>query len=213
MFEKFTGAGAGDFRQRYQGTYGFFTKADKKILSRLDSVNTDRARPILEFVDRDGMKYQLLADSKDNDVGFTFLIPKTSWHNSAEEGKALLVSRVPARQYQRGLCDRNTAFITPRGTKVDVNFESIQNIFDSKVSVQQAFDAAKAQQSPGTGVALSPYFCLDFYNKAVNCFHTTIGSFSLKDDNTVDVSLKDPEMWRQELVDAFRRNNLKAEVK
>lgn len=211
MFEKFTSEGSQDFRQRYQGTFGFFNHKGKKTLTQLKEIHANGRASYVEFVDRDDLSYKLNPDSEADDTGFEFLPPKCAWYNTPK-GVPLLVSRIPAKQYLRGICDRNTSITTIRGSGMPVNFAQLIDIFEAKVSVAEAIKLKPIKDySTHGGFALSPQFALSNHFGTIHCFGTSIGSFKLVDD-VYQVELSTPELWATEIRDAFRRNNLKVEL-
>ena len=77
MFEKFLSANVESFRQRYEGTYGFYRDEKKKrLLVRLDSISPEEC----VFVNADGIDFRLRVDTS-RDIGFEFLPPKSAWRN------------------------------------------------------------------------------------------------------------------------------------
>lgn len=214
MFEKFTAANAGDFRQRYQGTFGFFIDGDKKTLSQLTEVGTGGSRPGVVFHDRNGEKYLLRSDSTQDRRGFEFLPPKSAWYNT-KDGVALLVSRVPARQYQRGLCSKNTSLRDTADIEYPVDFKNLIKIFEDRVTVQEALATVlKNSGNPHLGIAISPQFAINIAFKTIKCFATTIGEVIYsKVDEVFTVTLNSPDLWGIEVKDAFARSNLKVVIK
>jgi hypothetical protein len=203
MFEKFTSGGQADFQQRYLNTYGFFRTNGKKILSRIRQVGPKE----IQFYTKDGATYTLLVDHGD-EVGFEFITPRASWYNTAQ-GVPLLVRRVAARQYSRGICEKNTSIHSLNG-QAPVNFETLEQIFDSHVSFLAAYKAAMRDKPAGAGVALSKAFVLDLNRKRVYAFENEIGTYSYK-EGLYSVQLYNP-LFSIEVVDAFKRNNMKVEL-
>jgi len=213
MFEKFTSAESNDFRQRYLGTYGFFTRKGNKTLTKLVAINADGAASTVEFEDKDRLKYLLKADSMEEGLGFEFLPPKSAYYNT-KDGEPLLVSRIPARQYLRGLCDKNTE-IRNFVASVGVSFDTLEKIFGTTVPIPEAFAAMKDAEARGSlsaGLAISAAFVVSPSYKFIRCFNQTIGLCTLKGD-LFEIELDSPELWQQEVTDAFRRANLKVEFK
>ena len=204
MFEKFTSMDSGDFRQRYQGTYGFFTYKGKRTLTRLDNIQANGRSSYVEFSDRDGLKYLLHPDSEDEGTGFEFLPPKSSYYNTTE-GIPLLVSRVPARQFQRGICDKNTSISDLRNNNRPVDFASLVLLFEKTISAREALARAIASDNGSAGVALSGAFAVGFKTNVIKCFNQVIGTCKYE-NNVFNVELDSPELWTQEVTDAFRRN-------
>ena len=209
MFEKFTGADANDFRQRYQGTYGFFLKGGKRILVSLDSITTEDVKQV-NFSDKDGVKYRLRADSEDDSVGFEFIPPRNSYHNTTQG--TFLLRRTPSRQYSRGVCDRNTVICTAGGHQVSVNFEYLSLLFGEVLSPRSIIEKIKEGQWPyERSVALSSQFAVHLDHNTVYCLGLGIGTASL-DEGTIKVKLTDPDLWQTELRDCFNRTQIQGTV-
>lgn len=206
MFEKFTSANHRDFQQRYHGTFGFFTRNNRKLLVMIQEINQHH----VEFVDEEGLTYKLKADSEDEGTGFTFIVPKSYYHNTSD-GIPLLVRRIPARQYSRGICSKNTAIESINGTAYPVTFEILKKLYCEKVEVGAALVAAKSTKMPAAGIAISPQFAVGINTKVLKCFNMRIGTVDWSDVFTI--TLDDSDMWRQEVVDALKRSNLVGNVK
>lgn len=208
MFEKFTTVDAHDFRQRYQGTYGFFRRGDFRQLAKLRTIDG-----VVKFCDKDGIEYTLNPDSP-NDVGFEFLPPKAGWHNTASG--AWLVTRLAARQWLRGICSRNTSIGTPHGHRALVDFPILADIYAHDTKFEDALKSFNqySAKSGSTGcLALTNQLALSCYKdfSYIFCLDVNIGSWKLV-DGVYKVQLKDPLLWVTEVKDAFARNNLKVEV-
>lgn len=204
MFEKFTSQDAGNFRQRYLNTYGFFRHEDrKKLLVKLNRIDNT-----VGFVDKDGIGYTLNPDSPSN-IGFEFLPPKAGWHN-ADDG-AWLVRRIPARQWSRGIGTANTQINTPSGQRCNVDFPILAQLYEKRVPVPEALNRFNLAKPRDTGyVAISEQFAL-CVNKSVFCFDSTIGTFEMK-YGIYRITLEDAELWRQEITDVFQRNQIEMEI-
>lgn len=210
MFEKFTSAGAGDFRQRYNGTFGYFTRKGMRMLTQLRTIQSDGRSPCVDFIDKDGVEYKLMSDSQDETTGFEFLPPKSSWYNT-DKGNPLLVTRIASKQYLRGICDRNTKVRNLMQTSQPINFATLGTIFDSKVTPREALDLMKASKDKATGVAISPHFAV-MPSGYIYCFEQAIGHTDYdKETDTFKVSLTQKDLWIQEVTDAFRRSKIKVE--
>lgn len=215
MFEKFTSAGGGDFRQRYLGTFGFYRDGAQRVLSKLTEINIEHTSPHVVFTNKDGDKFVLRADSKRDDRGFEFLPPKNVWSNTAE-GIPLLVQRVPARQYQRGICDRNTRIEDFSGNTQEINFEVLDKLYATPIGVAEAFAAFKknVRNDVNVGLAVSSQFAVSEAHNSIKCFNIRIGRcrFDPKEE-VFKISLDDPSMWLTEVTDAFHRAGIGAEIK
>ena len=100
MIESFTRNGADDFRQRYQRTYGYLLgKDNKKTLCYISKVD-DR----VQFDTITGKNFFVYWDAG---VEFEFLPITRGWFYTRDGW--VLLQRVPAKQYNRGISKFNTA--------------------------------------------------------------------------------------------------------
>lgn len=213
MFEKFTSEGSNDFRQRYLNTFGYFEANGKRTLVKLAKIFTDSRDKYVEFVDQDGAEYKVVADAKNDDVGFRFLPPKSSWYNR-KDGCPILLTRVATKQYLRGICDKNTNIVNLRGGRVNVDFPALSSIFEEKITPKEVVDHAFAMYRGGilaAGVAISPQFVVGFASETIKCFNHVIGN-CIYDGKKFNVKLLDAKGW-PEVDEAFKRAGLEAEVK
>lgn len=204
MFEKFTSVDSGDFRQRYLGTFGFFRRGnDRPLLTKINAID---AR--VTFIDKDGTAYTLNPDSP-NDIGFEFIPPKAAWHNTSYG--AYLVKRVPARQWLRGICAKNTRITTPAGHQAAVDFPMLEQIYGKTFPKADALDLYRKMPKGKTGYfAISDLIAVDGNIRKVWCLDMSIGSFE-DSDGLFKITLDD-DMWTTEVRDAFRRAELKVEI-
>lgn len=208
MLEKFFSNTARDYHQRYEGTYGFFTSdSNVRKLVRLARVVTDDDRPFIDFVDDTGASYRLLADS---DRGFEFIPPKSAWYNTS--GGAAYVQRMAQRQWTRGVSRRNTQIFSLNGGElrpVPVDFPYLTEIYavDTKTDVNTL-------RKSGLSFALTADIAVDPKTKVLYVLNQPIGQFTETkgDVNIFNVKLEDKSLWQTEILDAFKRNNLKAEI-
>ena len=201
MFEKFLTKNAGDFRQRYKGTFGFYHRDNTKTLVRLDSIDLERKR--VQFVDIRGNDYTLNMNH-DDDIGFTFIAPKAQWHNTSYG--ALLCQRIPQKQYRRGICENNTQLLGSSGSNAGISFQTLDAVFVNPLNLKQAMEKHQAY-------AIAPQFLVDLDKKRVKCNNFVIGSVGKDNKNIFHVKLDDPDLFRQEVTDAFRRSNLELSLK
>ena len=126
MKVEFKSEGYRDFAQRYIGTYGWYErKSGTPVLVKL----TDLDEFNLYFQDKVGMKYKALADAG-NFFSFIPVIKGCYFYS----GIPVLIKRIPAKQYRRGICDDNTS-ITAIGDNfaLDVTFSIMESIFSGKL--------------------------------------------------------------------------------
>lgn len=207
MFEKFTSLHSRDFQQRYHNTYGFYVnrKTNSTVLVKL----VDVGRSVVLFNDKEGLEYRLNADAE-GEIGFSFIPPKAGWHNTVLGG--VLVRRVPARQWSRGICSKNTSIGTPLMHRYDVDFDMLTKIFVDKTAFDSALAAfQKSSSGHNTFLALSEQFSISHASKKLYCFDIAIGEWT-KEGDTYKVKLDVRELWQQEVRDAFSRRSMKVEL-
>jgi hypothetical protein len=197
MFEKFLAENAADFRQRYEGTYGFYRdETGKKLLAQLTLIRDN----VCHFIDSRGIEYHLNADAP-SDKGFEFIPPKASWYNIAG-GQAFLVTRIAARQFQRGLSAKNTAIYVLQGGGLSnkrIDFTTLESIYLKARSKQDAYQSWNDSQS----VAISDQIACNLKTGDVYVWEKKIGTFT-KNGNAFEVKLQEPTLWRTEVTDALR---------
>lgn len=211
MFEKFVQIEAANFKQRYQGTYGFFKKGDNKVLVRLEAIRTGDSRAQVDFIDKDSNAYHLYSDSEDDTIGFEFLPPKSQYHNTTTG--TFLVKRIPARQYQRGICERNTGIRTVNGRAVIVTFESLLSLYNDKVDHLWKFEQVTAPEYKGDErtFAISSQFAISLDKECLYCLGTEIGMARMR-YNKLTIKLNDPSLWFTEITDCLTRTGIKGTV-
>ena len=197
MFEKFLSQNAGDFRQRYEGTYGFYRDENgKRMLAKLNSIS----ERVCIFVDARGIEYNLNADST-KDIGFEFIPPKSGYFNT-DKG-ALFVQRVPARQFSRGINQRNTGIsLLSAGShfKQEISFPLMVSIYEQSKTAKESFPDFLKKAIPSW--AVTSQFCLD-HGSYIWVYQEAIGQWAHKKEKFI-VTLKDKTMYKTELTDAFR---------
>jgi hypothetical protein len=194
MFEKFTAANIETFRQRYLGTYGFFTREGKpEILVQIADI-TDGG---CSFIDESGLTYTLKSDST-SDIGFTFAPPESRYYNT-EKGLRLVL-RKAVRQFQRGITDKNVSIQVPGSAWKDekVSFSTLKNVYNYIPALQ-----AVAKGSVNSGVAVSPFIAL--HNGLIYLLDEVIGSFKeYLEDKSIEVKFSEPELWGNEVINALK---------
>lgn len=202
MFEKFLSANVGDFRQRYEGTYGFYRNESKKrMLCRLQEVGNSRC----VFVDRDGIEYTLNPDTQ-RDIGFEFLPPRSQWYNT--QRGAVWSQRVAQRQFSRGITGKNVEiFILDAGGLVPtrVDFPILSDIFENTIKPAEAMSTLGDRS-----VAISNSFAMD-KGGGVFVMREAIGKWTKK-DKVFSFKLKEPELWKTEITDAVTALGYSAEI-
>lgn len=203
MFEKFTTENADNFRQRYEGTFGFYRdgETNKRILTKLNYIRNDYCG----FVDSRGVEYKLYPNSE-KDIGFEFIPPRSDYYNTVDG--AVLVKRVAARQFQRGLSSKNTAIYQLESRGLDaarVDFPMLNKIYLNPVAIRDAF--AKKDSLPS--VAISKQLALTEHT--VYLFEKQIGTYAQKGTHFA-FKLEEPDLWRTEINDALKSLHCTVEV-
>lgn len=204
MFEKFTTENLESFRQRYEGTYGFYRDSAKtRRLVKLTSIGGTRC----EFVDSDGIEFHLNID-RSEDIGFEFLPPRSMWYNT-DQG-AVYTQRMVQRQFQRGITAKNIAAFTltdigPSATRVD--FPLLNRVFNTK---EVKPDALLTRIGEGRSVAISPQFALTG-NGLVYLTTENVGTYARK-EKVFKFKLNDATLWKTEISDAIAALGCTAEV-
>lgn len=121
MKVEFTSRDFRDFAQRYQETYGWLERDGKpSILVKLKSVREDKTI----FIDKNSFEYAALSDRGNF---FSFLpVSKGSY---LYLNTIVVVQRIPARQWKRGICENNTSVRDLDGVYYDINFSLLETIF------------------------------------------------------------------------------------
>jgi hypothetical protein len=206
MFEKFLSANVGDFKQRYEGTFGFYRdEKGKKMLAQLTEIGNHTCT----FSDVRGLEYHLNVDAE-KDIGFVFLPPKSGYFNT-EQG-AHLVQRIAARQFQRGVSSKNISItLLNAGGQLPqrVGFPILEKVYEKIVSVKDAVSGYNRGDVPS--FALNNQFALDNAG-FVWLLAEVIGKWERGNTTKFKLKLHDPVLFRTELSDAFKANNYPYEI-
>jgi hypothetical protein len=188
MIETFTSAGWRDFNQRYSGVFGFFpAESGKEILVYMDKVTDSKC----SFRDANELTYYAAADEG---VNFKF-IPITK-RVFMFNGMPCLAQRVPARQYRRGICCENTHIrAIPTRATIKIDFDSVA-AYVSKVDVA-LFPTTRIYDD-----------MFSRYGNSVYLYETIVADFVTSSGKQV---VMHNELFKQELIDCFRRNNIEVE--
>ena len=204
MFEKFLSSNAENFRQRYEGTFGFYRHKDKRLLVKLTSVSD----AVCTFIDAQSVEYKVNADNQ-SDIGFEFLPPKSKWYNTPDYG-ALFVQRGAARQWQRGVSQKNVSILTLKNSQLaqmQVSFPVLSNIFEKELEAKNVIhDFIRGTR---TSLALSSHFALN--GGLVYFLSEHIGEYSIVGERFT-FRVKDRELVRTELSDAMAAAGCTAEI-
>lgn len=118
MKETFQSMWAGDFRQRYQGSFGFYkTDSGKQLLVLMTNV----ADNVAMFVDDKKAVYRAYADEG---VEFEFIPVKKRLF--VQDDRLMLILRRPARMWARGVNEANTTIRYVPGGTTQLNFERVK---------------------------------------------------------------------------------------
>lgn len=122
MIEEFKEDGWHDFQARYQGTYGWYEKANgSKLLVTLLEVNATACK----FVDAEGAVFTALSDKGNN---FQFIPVKRGIYRT--RAGLVYCRRVPAKQYKRGIAQGNTYLEhIPSCRPVKLTFDIVADMF------------------------------------------------------------------------------------
>ncbi|HET8685592.1 MAG TPA: hypothetical protein VFM18_02870 [Methanosarcina sp.] len=101
MHDTLTSTNWRDFQQRYQGTYGWLVHNNKEIPVHIENV-TDN---MVTFRGLEGAEYFSYAD---RDVKFRFSPLRRRLVIGGKTHRLMLISRIPQRQWSRGICENNT---------------------------------------------------------------------------------------------------------
>jgi hypothetical protein len=188
MREEFKSDAWRDFKQRYEGTYGWYEKDNgETILVNLRSVEGSAA----VFQDAAGVPYTARPDRGNM---FQFLPLERSVYNTKDD--VIYCYRVPQRQWKRGLCDANTSFVSlSRFTyTAGPTFELLAELFGAPDTTRLS-----AFKEKGEGAtALNSVFSI--INNQVMCFSHKIGTYQKGIATLYD------KLFEQELNDLVRQH-------
>jgi hypothetical protein len=197
MIDSPTHANIADFKQRYQGVFGWINPEENRSLVYVSNVNTKQ----VTFKDANGNEFYANVGAN---VDFEFLPVNRAWYKT---NKGMFFGqRIPARQWKRGVCTENTQLREVVGVALattvmtmrwhDAVFSVMQNPTNYKKQVDHYLASATEVNTP-----LSKHFAI---------VHTSLYFFS-KVVGTVDkinlVITLTSDMVYQELIDVCRRNN------
>lgn len=196
-----TSANLRDFTQRHVSTWGWFLPEDrtKKVLVYVE--NVDRH---VHFMDHSNTRYFA---NVNGGAHFEFLPIVRGWYYT--EKRVVLLQRIPARQYSRGISTGNTSVneFSSSGNlgKTALSFELLQDIFVNKPTrTLEDFLSQKTRC-----FLLNKYFCIDMVGNYIWMYDRRIGEWDYK---TRTITLTEP-LFKQELLDAISRNSYPFVVK
>lgn len=195
MLETFLSANSRDFRQRYAGSYGYYTvpESKKRVLVWMREIGEDR----VEFMDQDQTRYVAHADTG---VEFEFLpIEKRLF---CVDDMLCLAQRKPARQFARGVNTQNTQF------KNLATWGEVRMTFDTvkaaclPVTVDVSQSMKELEEHKRSTVVLSNLFGV--YGTNFFLYDGLIGEV---DTAKKQIKVAEP-MFRQEVLDLVERLSL-----
>lgn len=169
-----------DISRYYKNTYVKFKETGDKLffISRVGSEKVSGSTS-------DGTPFELLL-SFDAPYEVDYVLPHKSFFQY--EALACLLQRVPAKQYQRGISDSNTALFALKSTGTLTQISVSFSLLEAFVCKQTFMSLSQAISSDKTTVVLSPRFAyapnsrriyadatcvgqLQPKHKVLNCFH------------------------------------------
>ena len=130
---KFAPSTYGDIRKYFDSTYAKFAELGEKLLF-IQRIREDA----ITAVDSVGDVYELVLE-EDAPYEMTYTLPHRALF--AHKGRAYMLQRIPARQYQRGINTSNTQIISvPDGKKMSLTWDLL-DAFTNKQDYQTLADA------------------------------------------------------------------------
>ena len=196
MLETFTEAGSRDFRQRYSGSFGYYTvpESRKRILVQMETIN----ETIAGFRDARGAVYEARSDTG---VEFEFIpVTKTL---IIQNGALCYIRRRPARQWARGVNTANTQLTAVGGGgDMRLTFDAIIAAFASDPP-DYALDVLRLERKEVNAILLSPMFGVE--GSVLYLYDMVIGSFMADRREIIVEEL----MFKQEVEDLVARLGLR----
>lgn len=182
-----------DFRRRYSGTYGFL---ESEEIPRKFVHLTGADHTAVYFTDNTRQNFHINADAG---IFFEFIPVNRGWFK-AKDDNLYYLQRVPARQWQRGICPANTQMfqmtaVGPVG--VPLSYSRLESVFNCKDNYEISNLMLERKQ-----FALSKQFAV-CPSGVLYWYLQPIGNY-----NQGTLSLEIPEI-QQELSDILRRRELR----
>lgn len=199
MLEEFTTNNARDFKQRYQGSFGTFLAESGKVLVRIDGVSDAR----VDFVGAKGEPYFVRPDSGYN---FEFLPGTKKVFEHPNDNDLLLVTRIPARQWHRGIHRDNTRFLSLLGNgNYPVDFPLLESMVKEP---RKPLDVRLKQYMSGGSNYAQINSMFSFVDRNVLVYDQRIGRINPADGKITLSSA----LLRAELIDALQPSTLDFKV-
>lgn len=123
MLDTLTSENYRDFSPRYSHTYGWLQQEGTKQLVYIRRVTDDR----VYFTNQTNMEYHAKINSG---VMFEFIPVDHGWFNG-QDGVAYFLSRMPSRQWKRGISDSNTSMVSSTNMRaMEITYNGLANIFN-----------------------------------------------------------------------------------
>jgi hypothetical protein len=190
MHDTFNSDNARDWQQRYGGTFGFLMRGSERVLVQF----TDQTENYVYFkTESDGISYHAKINAG---TSFEFIQVDNAWFNG-KSGTVYLLSRLPNRQWRRGICKANTSVLMSQGNYVDqasISFKILNDIYYTATPDYSCKGLISTQRAISRSFAIvHPY--LYFYDQVVGKLN----------ENTIVLNSKGV-LIKQELTDVMRRN-------
>ncbi len=179
---KFAPSTFSDIRKYFDSTYAKFAELGEKLLFiqriREDAITAvDSAGDVYELVLEEAAPYEM-----------TYTLPHRALFT--HKGKAYMLQRIPARQYQRGINTSNTQIISvPDGKKMPLTWDLLDS-FTNKQDYQLLGDAVFGKYNKDVlAVPLSPRSMFDRRSQGIYFDRKCVASVKRDDKKVVVVSL------------------------
>ena len=196
MLVEYTRGTVRDFRQRYEGVYGFYPKSNgEEVLVYVSSVGEQ----VMKFKDSKGASYTAYADH-----GVTFKFIPLNRKLFVYNKELILANRVPSRQWQRGICQGNTRmrYVSMMYSDLPISFSTVEAYLAADKELYKEFSTKLLTYSSGVLSPLIGWTCGDLYvtNQKVGNIRT----------DHVEVT---NEFFIQEIRDCFRDLEIQVPIK
>ena len=193
MKERFTSAGAEDFRRRYENTFGWILLRNERQFAEIKEVSEFEVK----FSLGGNVNFYISADAP---IDFEFAPLNRAWYNTPEKNKIYYVERLPARQWKRGICNTNTRIVNSLLAEEDISYDVLKSIYDPVTPYP------KGTLNNATAVALSPHFAISAGN--IFFYQDQIGVYDYAGVITLD-----NDLVLQELSDLILERDLNIKVR
>lgn len=200
MKDTLTENNSGDFKQRYEHTFGWYLGNETPLLVFIEYSDSEQVK----FTDVKGNTFIAYANS---DIQFEF-IPLNKGFFQLKDGSVVLLERIPARQWKRGISSSNTRVtaysINTSNSGISINttkpfgltLELLNEIFSSDYKLPNKFIRDK--------LVLSDAF-------AIIGHYIYVWSIKIGDYKNKVITLY-TDLFLQEITDVVKRNTHEFEV-